>query len=228
MKLAIPPTAAINDAEALSRIIDRRKRTNCRLALDCKWQDAANALVAFYSLAVERRGRHVQRTPETMAAFEATAKWLTDEDSKFGLMILGSIGNGKTTLAESVLAILDHIAESRACTTPDDVCIATKSITAKEVCQLFVSDNQAYAKLHDVPQLLVDDLGDEPSEILHYGQPQTPVQDLLAARYKRQRLTITTTNLTAEQLKTQYGARLYDRFREMFQTITMLQPSFRG
>lgn len=54
--------------------------------------------------------------------------------------------------------------------------------------------------------------------------PLTPLVDLLSERYDRQKLTIVTANLTPEQLKTHYGARVYDRLREMMRIIAFSNP----
>ena len=79
--------------------------------------------------------------------------------------------------------------------------------------------------------LAIDEVGEEPAEIISFGRVYTPVRDLLVERYKRQKLTIIATNLVNTkdnpQLTEHYGARVVDRLREMMKIITFKNPSYR-
>ena len=77
------------------------------------------------------------------------------------------------------------------------------------------------------PLLAIDDLGKEPGEIITYGNIVTPMVDLIEQRYKMQLFTIATTNLLPKQIGEKYGARIADRFNEMFHKIVFSNQSYR-
>jgi DNA replication protein DnaC len=79
----------------------------------------------------------------------------------------------------------------------------------------------------DEKLMFIDDLGAERKEIQEYGNVLTPMVDLLEHRYSRRLFTVVTTNLDASQLGEKYGARLRDRFREMFIVVPFSNKSFR-
>lgn len=107
-------------------------------------------------------------------------------------------------------------------------------ITAKEICEIraradrFKDSREAYDSLRRQEMAIVDDLGEEPKELMVYGQPATPVADILSDRYDKQLLTIVTTNLGKESLAAKYGERLYDRFREWLHPVPFCNGSFRN
>lgn len=82
-------------------------------------------------------------------------------------------------------------------------------------------------KLFTSEMLGIDDLGEEPKEVMSYGMIHTPLIDLICERYNRQLPTVITTNLNTDQLSEKYGKRVGDRFREMVEIITFTNPSYR-
>ena len=73
----------------------------------------------------------------------------------------------------------------------------------------------------------IDDLGEEPKEVLSYGNAITPVVDILEDRYRKREITLITTNLDADGIKEKYGVRVADRLREMMMIIPFTNPSYR-
>lgn len=72
-----------------------------------------------------------------------------------------------------------------------------------------------------------DDLGTE-ANAKHYGHEKNVMAEIILNRYDNNlpyHFTHITTNLTAEDLKTQYGTRVTDRMREMFNIITFPSDS---
>lgn len=86
---------------------------------------------------------------------------------------------------------------------------------------------------HNEPKtLVIDDLGVEAFPFVHYGKPGNPLAELLEIRYRISFLrdkvrTIVTSNLSEVDLKTRYGYRLCDRFKEMFYNIAIDGESMR-
>ncbi len=63
---------------------------------------------------------------------------------------------------------------------------------------------------------------------MSYGDIVTGVTDVILYRYQKQYCTITTTNLTAEEIASYYDERIADRFREMMHVVNFAkEPSFR-
>ena len=74
----------------------------------------------------------------------------------------------------------------------------------------------------------IDDLGNEPAEILEFGNPIYPIVRLIEHRYNTQAFTFITTNLTPKEIREKYGARIADRFNEMLHVIVFRDISYRN
>jgi DNA replication protein DnaC len=98
--------------------------------------------------------------------------------------------------------------------------------TAKAICHSF--GTQDYEGICNSEMIIIDDLGEEPKEVLKYGQPETPIIDLLNERYVHQRITVITSNLETDALRAKYGERVYDRLREMVTSVVFENDSYRG
>ena len=106
-------------------------------------------------------------------------------------------------------------------------------ITAKNICRLcaasekFKEQYDDYNSLFNEPMMIIDDLGEEPREVMVYGMIHTPIIDIISERYAKQCMTIVTTNLETDDLKEKYGPRIYDRFQEMLTPIVFENESYR-
>lgn len=193
--------------------------------------DIANGLYSAMKAEVERRGGIFVLDDDTRQHILSAAKWLATPTAKFGLMLCGLYGNGKTTLAKAISHLVEYVTEReygfthRSC---------MEIITAKNICRLcaagekFKDQLDAYDRLFKAPMLIIDDLGEEPKEIMVYGMIHTPLIDILSERYSRQLLTIITTNLNTDEINDKYGPRIYDRFCEMLTIIVFENESYRS
>ena len=152
------------------------------------------------------------------------SRWLINPD-KQGLLIMGTLGNGKTTM---VRAIENIIRIYKLYDPRTNQPVVLKCHSALAITRLAKDDYPAYKRLCNTPMLAIDDYGTEPAEIQDYGNILRPMDELLYSRYNNQLFTIMTTNLTNEQLRERTADRLYDRFREMFKVILFTNPSYRG
>ncbi len=75
--------------------------------------------------------------------------------------------------------------------------------------------------------LAIDDMGVEATEVLDYGNALTPIKDLIEYRYDAQLFTMISTNLTAEEVRKKYEARIADRFNEMWEVLVFENPTYR-
>lgn len=168
------------------------------------------------------------------------AKWLTSKDSTFGLFITGNKGNGKTTLINALQSLYtyvhsDELYNSSSQELPHE---GFKIVTAKELVILAKAYNNqtkenrenvaSYNRLKNMEILCIDDLGTEPRENMTYGDIITAVTDVIQHRYAHQYCTITTSNLSPQEIATYYDDRIYDRLKEMSKVINFAnEQSFR-
>lgn len=179
--------------------------------------------MAAYQANVELRHRTFVNDEATARHVADAARWLTASRPKFGMMLCGSCGNGKTTLAMAIRDLVAYICRDR----NGDGRNGVRQVKALDICVAAKNNPLYFGGLCSVPMLAIDDLGTEPAEVLSYGNVLSPVIDLLSRRYDDQLFTIVTTNLTPKQIREHYGERMADRFNEMFERIIFDNPTYR-
>lgn len=210
------------DVEALMSKLLQRKITKDRFKFPLTEQQAVDMLTASYMAEVAYRNGTFIADPDTKNNIARLAKFLTAEGRKFGFMLCGVCGNGKTTLLYAFRAILSYLSDNNSLDGP----AALRIIDAKEVSQ-YVRDLKAFDTLRKAPMVAIEDMGREPAEILDYGNVLNPVTDLVEYRYNAQLFTAVTTNLTPQQVSEKYGKRIADRFNEMLAVIIFKNGSYR-
>lgn len=151
------------------------------------------------------------------------ARWCIDP-SRFGLMLCGIPGNGKTTVMYAVCQLF-RLFEFKNVYGEGAYMQINSAI---EVANLAKTNYKAFKSICFTPMLAIDDFGEEPAEVLEYGNVLSPITDLLSIRYKEQLLTILTTNTAGAKVRERYGDRIADRFNEMMQVVIFTNPSYRG
>ena len=198
-----------------------------RFRFNMEFSLAFHVLAAHYSLVVKNRHGNPVFDANTQQNLIELAKYLTQEDPKFGVMLCGTCGNGKTTLLYTLQsAINDLNRKGHFDFLGSDFHVGIMIIDAKEIVQI-ARDLDRLQSLRTQQMLAIDDLGNEPTEILDYGNVLSPVVDLLEYRYNRQLFTAVTTNLTSKEIREKYGARIADRFNEMLEVIRFKDISYR-
>lgn len=186
--------------------------------------EVKRALATTFEAEIVDRSQDFQYTSDLDHQLSQIARCLTRQKGKFGLMLCGGVGNGKSTMMKAIQSLLNVI---RIPNQYDNTVYGLRIKNAKSICELILRDYNAFQDLSRCSLLGIDDLGTEPLTVLDYGNEKTPIVDLLSARYENRLFTIATTNLTPRQISQRYGVRIADRFNEMMEIVAFKNPSYR-
>ena len=169
------------------------------------------------------RGNSFTDSEQLRSVVSQVAAWCIDK-RKIGLMLCGIPGNGKTTIMRAVHRVFSlfdfkDVYGDRA---------AFRWVSAIEVANLAKTKYDAFKNMCYTPMLAIDDFGEEPAEVLEYGNILSPITDMLSLRYAERLMTVVTTNTAANKIRERYGDRIADRFNEMMQVIIFTNTSYRG
>ena len=194
-----------------------------------KWpltpEQAEDLLLAAYMAEVESRNRVYIDDSNTRNNISRIARHLVSP-KKFGLMLAGTCGNGKTSLLKAIQSATNFLNLKYEVRSDKEEKIAISIIDVKDIIAN-CKDYQMMEVYKKTPYLGIDDMGKEPKEVLDYGNVCNPVIDLIEYRYDKQLTTFITTNLTPDEFKDKYGERITDRFREMIEKIVFNDGSYR-
>lgn len=173
-------------------------------------QQTTALLLGWYGTVVENRGVELKMDEATLSKIERVVKWM-HESPKRGLLLCGTLGNGKTTMLRAIKNMFGSQA----------VYFDAQSLYD------YYRQNQSLPQISAKDLLLIDDLGVEPSTYNDFGEIRYPLAEMLMVRYRMNATTIIATNYTFEQIAETYGDRVEDRMREMFAMIRYIEPSYR-
>lgn len=150
---------------------------------------------------------------------------------KFGLIICGDCGNGKTTMMSAIRTATAYMEDEGLFTyETSQGGVHTMDVRFAMYDAVDLCLPSTVAKLQDIassPLLIIEDLGQEPVEVQIYGNIFYPVTMVLERRYKMNLPTFITTNLTPDLIGKHYGKRIRDRLREMSFVVPFDNPSYR-
>jgi DNA replication protein DnaC len=213
------------DVGQLKSILLQRKNMKPRFMLPISAEQAYDCLLAATMAELEYRHRSFYENDDAKAQLRQMARWLTSGSSKFGMLMCGEYGNGKSILLKAFQQLLNILAIP----IPDGHGNYGIQITdAKYVAHLARTDNSAFLQLSQKDMLGIDDPGTESQEVMDFGNVVTPVIDLLTKRHDEQLFTIITTNLTPKQIREHYGDRIAERLNEMVEKIVFTNNSYRS
>lgn len=150
------------------------------------------------------------------------------EDARFqgdlekGLLLVGGVGIGKTTLMTFFKQNQKYSYRMLSCREIESD-FSSQGEKSVQYCSYNIGiavNSNPFG--HQEIGFCFDDLGTE-ANAKHYGKEKNVMAEIILNRYDNQLpgyCTHITTNLTAEQIKEQYGTRVTDRMREMFNIIT--------
>jgi len=213
------------DVEAVKSLLLHQKTSKEYFKWPLTQQQAEDLLLAAYMAEVESRNRVYIDDSNTRNNISRIARHLV-APKKFGLMLAGTCGNGKTSLLKAIQSATNFLNLKYEVRSDKEEKIAISIIDVKDIIAN-CKDYQMMEVYKKTPYLGIDDMGKEPKEVLDYGNVCNPVIDLIEYRYDKQLTTFITTNLTPEEFKDKYGERITDRFREMIEKIVFNDGSYR-
>lgn len=148
------------------------------------------------------------RKAEHQDILEAVENWMAS--GKPGLLLMGNVGTGKTTIASALArAWADYLTIARVFRCD----FVSEQIKEDESYVYEVSGNRGL--------VVLDDFGTE-SKV--YGEERIP--SIFYRRFEGGLPTVITTNLTSDQIREKYGERIADRLRT-YSKIVMNYKSLR-
>lgn len=203
-----------------------------KMYLDEPVERIESVLRAAFSAEVRRiSGRRLSESVEQDGCLHHVAQWLSQPVGRPGVIFMGTCGNGKTTLMTALSNLMVRMDEWKRSEQRGGYSIRTSMVSACDLVALCHDSKNFQERLRRYQQadvLSIDDLGEEPQEVLSYGSRLTPVVDVLMYRYDRRKTTLITTNLRPKEIREKYGERLADRFAEFLEPVIFKAASFRS
>ena len=210
----------------LNRLKGKSIPNHSKLPIDedvCK-----QGLLCAFETGVERGFHQYISNGQQQEQLGAVAHWLTSHEKKWGVLLNGIPGNGKTTTLFAIRKVVDALELEDPNPISEDKVLGFWIKTAKELCEVAVKDKKAFEQYKRAALLGIDELGLEPTVVSSYGNDYTPIIDLLAYRYESRLATIMTTNIRNADIRPKYGDRIADRLNEMCDIIVMPDIDFRN
>lgn len=186
-------------------------------------KQAFDVLRTAYQVEVERRRMKFEADEATLHNIQRVADYMTSASSpKFGLLLCGVPGNGKTTMLYALREAISFLSNAKMWETQKKLVVAD----ARDIAGL-AGDAERTGALRRTELLAIEDLGKEATEVVEYGNILNPMIDLVEYRYDMRLFTAATTNLTPPQIRKKYLDRVADRFNEMMEVIVFEHESYR-
>lgn len=203
-----------------------------RFKLPMSDEQAYEYLLAAYIMEVQLRYRRFIHNGFVEDQVRQIAKCLTANTAKFGIVLCGGCGNGKTTMLKALQNLVRRLDILKPNLSPNagqssDNYIDFTIVNAVQLAQFRKTDYNKFCKLAQTDILGIDDIGIEPAEVQDYGNFMYPIKELLAMRYDAQLFTIFTTNLEPKDIRQRYGDRIADRLNEMMTKVVYRNPTYR-
>lgn len=160
---------------------------------------------------------------DSIKHIEQVVEWLCSSH-KTGLILMGNVGNGKTTLMNATVKLLSTAMRNVSSSNYHDYDYFYKN-SAKKIARQAREETNFFEET--IKFMAIDDVGEETKEVLSFGNAVYPLTDIIENRYESKKILIITTNLDYDAIRVKYGDRVYDRLREMMYVISFTNPSYR-
>ena len=186
-------------------------------------------LLAIYQKIVSNTNSAFLLDKETKENLRRVSHWIVNSQKR-GLLLMGSLGNGKTTMLRALKAFLDATGNW-----VGPICEACSIWEAERYTYLednydenIVRSKNLIFHCNTDQILIIDDLGVENETCKVFGEERCPLEHVLLRRYSSDLTTILSTNLSSmDMIEMRYGPRLADRMYETYDRIVFTGDSYR-
>ena len=184
-----------------------------RFKLPLTEEEAHQSLMVAIKVEVEYRHKEFVMNGELESQVRHLSAFLTQESNKFGILLAGGCGNGKTTIIKALQNLINAL---RIPNQYNDKEYAVRFIDAKSLVATCKSNYEDWKRLMYQDLLAIDDLGTEPRDVMDYGNIINPTADILTRRYENQLFTIISTNLSLQDFRDIYSERVFSRITSSY------------
>jgi DNA replication protein DnaC len=193
----------------------RKKFFSSDSSFKVKDQKIDECVADFYRKEIESTGRQYIDSAYVRSIIGAVVSWVRG-DYKC-CFFTGGVGLGKTAMLKAIIKLFDMARDP--INIPPLKCRALVYYDATELCEKYVTSEDARYESFNCKLLVIDDLGCEPEVSVSFGNKKKPINEILVARYASRLPTIISSNITPEEFAERYGNRVADRVNETFQFI---------
>ena len=195
----------------------------------CDIKQVQQTLFSIYQKIVANTNSEFILDKETKENLRRVALWIVNSPNK-GLLLIGSLGNGKTTMLRTLKAFLNGTGNW-----VGPICEASSIWEAERYTYLENLEDENVVRSKNLIYhcktdkiLIIDDLGVENEKCKVFGEERCPLEHVLLHRYSSDLTTIISTNLPSlDVIEKRYGPRLVDRMYETYDRIVFTAESYR-
>ena len=150
-------------------------------------------------------------------------------DPDKGLFLWGDVGTGKSTMLKIIREFCQYVRPP-----VDGRSYYFRIDNVIDICAEFADETRdgGYNAIRcyiNCPRQAFDELGSETKPTGRWGNFENVMQYIFQRRYdsRDSQFTHVTSNYTPDQIAEYYGARIYDRFKEMFNFVALRGKTFR-
>ena len=125
-------------------------------------EQARDVLLAAIEAEVEYRHRTFSDNDDVRNAIRQMTRWLTSDNPKFGMLLCGGCGNGKSTFLKAFQTMLNYL---QIPSPYNQGAYGIRIVDAKYASYLCRKDYAEFIRLAGYEMLGLDDLGTEPREL---------------------------------------------------------------
>ena len=178
-------------------------------------KDFANRMYFYIKSAVESKDRKFLFPDEVKNNLYRFAEIVTDDNPIYGILLMGKCGTGKSLLTKAFMETTWYYSRSGVIDFKYDY-ERPQWVNVQDYIDYFLTNEEEYRKYQKCKILILDDMGNEYTEVVKYGTKMKPIEDLVDYRYRHDLLTVITTNVPSSKMGEKYSERFADRLKEMF------------